>query len=89
MNTPEVGTVTNPMHVALRTGKPPSMKDLIGITLISVLPIAIAVLMQKPALRQMLVMRSFHYGKEVCHGMADALNKAGDMCSTQYNKARM
>jgi hypothetical protein len=96
MKISELGTVSNPVNVALRTTRPPSVKELIGLTLMTVLPIGIAILMQKPAMRQMLIMRATHYGKEFCHWQAtvwskgvDAWNKGGDTFAQAYNKAKL
>lgn len=89
MNLTELGTASNPVNVSLRAAKPPSFKDAIGLTLITVLPVALAVLMQKPALRQMLIMKGMHYGKEFCRWQATLWNKGGDACAQAYNKAKL
>lgn len=82
----ERGTWKNPVHVSMTAR--PSVKDTIGMVLITVLPVAIAILMQKPALRQMLIMRATHMGKEFCRMQADFWNTAGDELGTMYNKAK-
>lgn len=84
----ERGSVGKPVYVALSTSKP-SMKDFVLMTLVTIVPVAIAILMQKPALRQSLVMRATHLGKEFCHLQADMWNKAGDSCAVAYNKAKL
>lgn len=58
-------------------------------TVAMVLPVALAILMQKPALRQSLVMRTTHFGKELCRNQADLWTKLGDSCAQAYNKARL
>jgi hypothetical protein len=84
------GTSTNPIYVVSRNVfEPQSTKTLLISAFFTVLPVAIVVLMQKPALRQSLRMRSAHYGKEICQPIADFFQKAATGFAQEYNKARM
>jgi hypothetical protein len=82
------GSLGKPVYVALSASRP-SIKDALGMILVTVLPVAIVILMQRPALRQSLVMRGTHVGKEFCRIQADFWNKAGDSFGTAYNKAKL
>jgi hypothetical protein len=85
----ERGSLGKPVHVAISTIKTPSAKDTILMTVAMVLPVAIAILMQNSALRQSLIMRTTHFGKELCRNQADLWNKLGDTCASAYNKAKL
>lgn len=89
MNAIEIGTAQKPMHIVLSSMKPPTAKEAVMLTLVTVAPIALAILMQKPALRQAILMRATHYGKEICRWGADICNKGGDACAQTYNKVRL
>jgi hypothetical protein len=89
MSIPEIGTAHKPMHVVLSSMKPPTAKEAIGLTLVTLAPIALAVLMQKPALRQALAMRASHYGKQFCQWQIDTWTKGHMICAMAYNKARL
>lgn len=84
----ERGSASKPVFVALSAARP-SLKDSIGMIAITVLPVALAILMQKPALRQALVMKATHFGKEFCAWQGEFWNGAAANCATAYNKARM
>lgn len=84
----ERGSLGKPVYVAISTARP-NFKDSLAMMAVTILPIAIAVLMQKPALRQMLMMKATHAGKEFCRIQADFWNKAGDSCAMAYNKAKL
>jgi hypothetical protein len=83
----ERGTWDKPIHVTMSAK--PSLKDTVGMILITVLPVAIAILMQKPALRQAIVMRTNHIGKEFCQIQADFWSKGAATFATAYNKAKL
>ena len=84
------GSATNPIHVVSRNVfEPQSTKNLVLSALFTVLPVAIVVMMQRPALRQSIRMRSAHYGKEICQPIADFFQKAATGFAQEYNKARM
>lgn len=82
------GSITNPIYVVSRMGKQDT-KTLLASALFTILPVAIIILMQKPALRQSIRMRSAHYGKEICQPLADFFQKAATGFAQEYNKARM
>lgn len=78
----------NPVWMALIPQKPKG-KDVIAMTLISIAPIAIAILMQKPALRQAIVMRTCHITKNVCQDMADFWQIMATKSAQAYQKAQL
>jgi hypothetical protein len=62
---------------------------LVIVGVISIAPVVLAVLMQKAALRQSIVMHASHYGGEVCSNLSEFFgNKAAEF-KTVYNVARM
>lgn len=67
----------------------PHLKDIVIVTAISVAPIAIAILMQKPALRQAIVMKYFHYSKELAQELADVFQSMATKAAQGYQKASM
>lgn len=85
----ESGTPENPIVMKLLPGDPPGMTALVRMTLFTVAPIAIAIIMQKPALRQAIVMRSTHEAKKFCQGMADFWQDMALKMGTAYNRAKM
>lgn len=56
---------------------------------ISLAPMVLAILMQKSALRQSIIMHASHYGGEICSAQADWWATAAAKCKTVYNVARM
>lgn len=65
------------------------VKKLVFVGLMSIAPVALAILMQKAAMRQAIVMHTSHYAGEVCSNLAEFFaGKAAD-CKTVYNVARM
>jgi hypothetical protein len=64
-------------------------KQLRDAIIITVVPVAIAMLIQKPALRQAIVMRTSHYAKEFCQWQADFWQSLATGAAQTYNKARM
>lgn len=89
MITPEIGSTHRPMHVVLSSMKTPTAKEAIGMALVTIAPVAIAILMQKPAMRQALAMRASHYGKQFCQWQIDTWTKGHMICAMAYNKARL
>lgn len=81
----EQGTAKNPIVMKMIAERPP----LIQMFVLTVAPVAIAILMQKPALRQVIAMRLAHDAKEFCQGMADFWQDMALKCGTAYHKARM
>jgi hypothetical protein len=62
---------------------------MVFVTLLSLAPVAIAILMQKPALRQGIVMNLSHHGKEFCGRQGEFWNGMSAKCAQVYNTARM
>lgn len=83
----EIGTPSKPVYVHLSTT--PNIRDSIGMILITVIPVAIAIIMQKPALRQAIAMRTYSLGNKICRTQADMWNNLASICSTHYDIARM
>ncbi len=82
------GSKDNPLYMAF---KPAEIKpaDLVKNVLLTAVPVFIVILIQKPALRQMLTMRVYHYAKTAAQWQADAWQKIADNCATGYSKAKM
>jgi hypothetical protein len=86
----EKGSIGNPIHViAANTYEPMKFKAFVMSTIFTIIPVAVVVLMQHPALRQRIVMKTAHYGKEVNQSIADFFQTAANKCATEYNKARL
>jgi hypothetical protein len=82
------GDATDPVIVAFGGAKTPPLKDIIMMTLVTILPVAIVILMQKPALRQALIMRTSHTGRTLCNQQANFWKTASRKFDTIYNQAR-
>lgn len=65
------------------------LKELAPAILVTLIPVAIALLMQKPALRQAVAMRTAHASKVFCQGQADFWQGLATRSAQVYNKARM
>lgn len=78
----------NPVWMALVPQRPKG-KDMTIVLLMSVAPIAIAILMQKPALRQAIRMRAFHTTKIACQEMADFWQVLATRSAQAYQKAQL
>lgn len=84
------GTATNPIYVVSRTVfEKQDTKTLLMSAIFTILPVVVVILMQRPALRQNIRMRSAHYGKEICQPLADFFQKAATGFAQEYNKARL
>lgn len=59
------------------------------VTLISLAPVAIAILMQKPSLRQAIALRSLHVSKEICQEFADFFQTLANDSATAYQKVQL
>lgn len=78
----------NPIWMALIPQKP-KPRDMAVMMVLSIAPIAIAILMQKPALRQAIIMRTMHTTKEVCQEMADFWQIMATKAAQGYQKAQL
>lgn len=67
----------------------PKLKNIVIFTLASIAPVAIAILMQKPSLRQAIVMRSFHISKVVCQETADFFQVLATKSAQEYQKVQL
>jgi hypothetical protein len=77
-----------PVWMAFVPNKP-KMKDAIILTILSIMPIALAVLMQKPALRQAIQMRTYHTSKIICQDMADFWQVMATKSAQGYQKVQL
>lgn len=84
----ELGTPANPVTVSV-TPQPVKPHDLVMGIVVTLLPVAIAVLMQKPALRHMLAMRALHMVKITGDRIAEIGNLISGRAATEYNKVRL
>jgi len=62
---------------------------LVFVGLMSLAPVVIAILMQKPALRQAIVMRTTHYSGEFCSRQGEFWNGMAAKSKQAYNAARL
>ncbi len=86
----EKGTALNPVHVVAHNSfEPMDWKTFTKSTIMSIVPLVIIILMQKPALRKAIVMRTAHYGKETSQYLADFFQTTANKCAQEYNKARL
>jgi hypothetical protein len=67
----------------------PKIKNMVVFTLASIAPVAIAILMQKPQLRQAIAMRTMHTSKVICQDMADMFQTLANHSATAYQKAQL
>jgi hypothetical protein len=66
-----------------------SVKDLAWATVITVIPVMVVLLMQKPALRAALAMRGWRAVRQVSQVQADFWQGLAGKASTQYWKATL
>lgn len=78
----------NPIWMALLPTKP-KIKDLLIVTVLSITPVAMAILMQKPALRQEIQMKALHISKIVCQEMADFWQILATKSAQEYQKVSL
>jgi len=67
----------------------PRARDIVIVTVVSLAPVVIALLIQKPALRQAIAMRFFHYSKMTCQNSARILGELGIKAESAYQKASL
>lgn len=79
----------NPIWMAISGRKDPTLKEFITITALSILPVALAIIMQKPALRQAIKMHTFHMTKEVCQNIADSFQVLATKSAQAYQNAQL
>lgn len=83
------GTEKNPLVMKMLPGDPPGAAAFARMVIFTVAPVAIAILMQKPALRQAIVMRAALESQKLCQTMADFWSDLALKSATAYQKARM
>jgi hypothetical protein len=64
-------------------------KQLAEAVVFAAIPIAVAMMIQRPDLRQALVMRSAHYARAFCQAQADFWQTMAITAANAYNKARL
>jgi len=82
------GSKDNPLWMALMP-REIKVKDFAIAVVLTVGPIAIAMLMQKPALRQAIRMRILHTTKEASQSLADAFQTIATKSAQGYQKAKL
>jgi hypothetical protein len=82
------GTKSNPLWMAIMP-REIKVKDFAVAIALTVAPIGIALLMQKPALRQAIQMRACHASKVSCQSMADMFQTLATKSAQGYQKASM
>lgn len=83
----ERGTKENPLIMQMIREVKPS--ELIFMTLVTLAPVAIALLMQKPGLRQAIEMRLFHTGVKISKKGELFWYKMGLRAQTYYDIAKL
>lgn len=66
-----------------------TVRSLVFVGIMSIAPVAIAILMQKASLRQSIIMHASHYGGEICSAQSELWASAAARCKQAYNVARM
>lgn len=64
-------------------------KQIAEAVVIAAVPIAVAMIIQRPDLRQALTMRAAHYARAFCQAQADFWQTCATAAAGAYNKARM
>lgn len=82
------GTHDNPIHMTIVPGKPPIGK-LVIVGLFTLAPVAVAILMQNPALRQSIQMRAWYAARKVSHTGAEWWRKMEVVADHHYDLARL
>lgn len=77
-----------PMWMAIMP-QPPKPRDVIILTIVSLAPVALALLMQKPALRQAMKMKLCHTVKVSSQMTADFFQVIADNAASEYARAKL
>lgn len=82
------GTKDQPLFMAVL---PPDikMRQLVFNMALTAIPVALAIIMQKPALRQAIVMRVSRDARNMCRDLSDFFLDMSLKAGTMYQKARM
>jgi len=81
-------TPQNPVYMKIM-GTDATPAKLVFVGLLTLAPVAVAILMQNPALRQQLVMRLWHSGEVVSGKTARAFEITARKCHMKYDLARL
>ena len=84
----ERGSVKNPVFMAF-VPQDPSVRHLVKSVIWTAIPIGVALLMQRPELRQRLIMRTSKHVSESCFTMGEFFHDLALRAGTIYQKARM
>lgn len=68
---------------------PISVRHALIASSMAILPVVVAILIQRPALRQAIQMRGLHVAKESCQEMADFWQKLATKAAQQYHKTTL
>jgi len=79
---------SNPIYMKL-TGPDGGMAKMVFVGLLTLAPVAVAILMQNPALRQQLVMRLWHSGEVATGKTGRAFEIMARKCHMKYDLARL
>jgi hypothetical protein len=83
-----IGEKGNPAHVKVETGEMPVAK-MVVVAIISLAPVAVAILMQNPALRQALQLRAWNGARTICRKNQAMWAKFESIAATHYDIARL
>jgi hypothetical protein len=67
----------------------PGYGRMVAIGILTLAPVAVAILMQNPALRQAIQMRAWHFTRAFCRKNAEAWRKLESIAATRYDIARL
>ena len=84
----EQGTAKNPIYMAF-VPQDPNVRMLVKSVIWTVVPIGVALLMQRPELRQRLIMRGSRTVSDSCFTMGEFFHGLALRAGTVYQKARM
>jgi hypothetical protein len=85
----KIGTEQNPIHMKWIPPQIKPVKTIVFQTLMVAIPIGVAMIMQRPDLRQMLTMRVWHGIKTFSQANADFWQANAINAATKYNRARL
>lgn len=88
MATHELGTPENPIRMQI-TGNDTSLGKMVLMGALTIAPIAVAIIMQHPALRQAIQMRTWHYIQLSAGRFERAAKKAETIAAHRYDLARL
>lgn len=81
-------TPEHPVNVRIG-GNDPGLGKLAAVALLTLAPVAVAILMQNPALRQALEMKAWHGIRQFCRGNSKAWARLESIAATRYDIARL